>query len=291
MSEQVEQSFEEVVNAFYPADEAEPLEVPTDEADADEKPEETEELETEIVESDEEESEESESEDEETDDDEDVQTVEIDGTEHNLTDINEWKQAHDNVKLMQADCTKKWQEASDLKKDAEEQTSKAKELTLELEALIAEDNVDLADLKEFDPDEYIKVTEKLDKRKAKLKELKASQPAQIAVLSKDELQAESNDFYAYDPKWQKDGKLTDDYAKDMKLVGQYMQDSGYGQDEANGITYSHHFKTLVDATRWREHQSKAKAIKKKIIKTPKASKPKANKSNGLSAEEIFYGKQ
>jgi hypothetical protein len=290
MSDIQEQSLEEVTQAFYPDDSTEPLEAPTEETASDEAPEETEELEVEeSAEGEEEEAEETESSDEETEEEEDVQTVEIDGTEHNLTDIQGWKEAHDNVKLMQADCTKKWQEASDLKKDAEAEISKAQELTLELEALIAED-VDLADLKEFDPDEYIKVSEKLAKRKAKLEELKANQPAAVQALSKDDLLAESNDFYAYDPSWQKDGELTPNFKKDMSLVGQYMQDSGYGQDEANSITYAHHFKTLVDASRWREHQSKAKAIKKKILKTPKASKLKANKSQGLSAEEIFYGK-
>jgi hypothetical protein len=291
MSEAQEQSFEEVVNVFYPDAEPESLEAPTEEASEDEAPDETEELEAEIAEGEEEESEESESSDEETEEEEDVQTVEIDGNEHNLTDIQEWKQAHDNTKSMQADCTKKWQEASDLKKDAEDQTVKAQELTLELEALIAEgDEVDLKELKEDDPDEYIKVTEKLAKRKAKLDELKANQPATVKVLSKDELLAESNDFYAYDSSWQKDGKLTDGFYEDMKLANKYAQDSGYSQEEINGMDRSHYFKTLIDAARWKEHNSKAKATKKKILRTPKSSKTKA-KSESLSAEEIFYGKK
>ena len=287
-----EQSYEDTLKAFYPDAETESLEVPTEEAAEDEKPDETEELDVEeSAEEEEEESEESESSDEETEEDEDVQTVEIDGTEHNLTDIQEWKQAHDNTKSMQADCTKKWQEASDLKKDAEEQTVKAQELTLELEALIAEDDeVDLKELKEDDPDEYIKVTEKLAKRKVKLEELKANQPATVKILSKDELLAESNDFYAYDAKWQKDGKLTDDFYEDMKLANKYAQDSGYSQEEINSMDRSHYFKTLIDAARWKKYNSKAKATKKKILKTPKSGKTKV-KSESLSAEEIFYGKK
>ncbi len=287
-----EQSYEDTLKAFYPDAETESLEAPTEEAAEDEKPDETEELDVEeSAEEEEEESEESESSDEETEEDEDVQTVEIDGTEHNLTDIQEWKQAHDNTKSMQADCTKKWQEASDLKKDAEEQTVKARELTLELEALIAEDDeVDLKELKEDDPDEYIKVTEKLAKRKVKLEELKANQPATVKILSKDELLAESNDFYAYDAKWQKDGKLTDDFYEDMKLANKYAQDSGYSQEEINSMDRSHYFKTLIDAARWKKYNSKAKATKKKILKTPKSGKTKV-KSESLSAEEIFYGKK
>jgi hypothetical protein len=286
------QTFEEVTQAFYPEAETEPLEAPTDEVE-DEKPEETEELEAEELAEDEaDDTEGSESEDEEADDTEDAETIEIDGTEHNLTDIEEWKQAHDNVKLMQADCTKKWQEASDLKKDAEAEISKAQELTLELEALIAEDSdVDLKELKEYEPEEYIKITEKLAKRKAKLKELKDSQPAQVVALSKDELEAESTDFYNYDPKWINDGQLTDAFKSDMKAAQDYMKKSGYSQKETNEITYSHHWKTIIDASKYRAQQAKTKAIKKKLIKTPKASKSKANKSNSLSPEEIFYGKK
>jgi hypothetical protein len=294
IDEKKAQTFDEALQAFYPAAETEPLEAPTDEAAADEKPEETEELDTEELAEDEtEDTEESESEDEETDDTEDAETIEIDGTEHNLTDVEEWKQAHDNVKLMQADCTKKWQEASDLKKDAEAEIGKAQELTLELEALIAEDSdVDLAELKEFEPEKYIEVTEKLAKRKAKLKELKDSQPVPEKVLSKDEQSAESDDFYSYDPKWIDDGKLTEAFSDDMKVAGEYMKKAGYSQEETNAIKYSHHWKTIIDASKHNAKKTKSKAIKKKLIKTPKASKPKANKStNNLAPHEVMYGKQ
>ena len=135
MSDEQVQTFEETVNAFYPDAESEPLEVPTEEVTEGELP--GEEEATEEV--DESEAEESESSEEEADEVEDVQSIEIDGTEHNLTDIQEWKEAHDNVKLMQADCTKKWQEAADLKKDAETQSTKAQELVLELEVMVGED--------------------------------------------------------------------------------------------------------------------------------------------------------
>ena len=289
MSEPI-QTYEQTLNAFYPGAEAESLEAPTEEAASDETPEEVEELEIEeSVEGEAEETEEAESSEEETEESEDAQTFEIEGEEHNLEDVNEWKQAHDNIKLMQADCTKKWQEASELKKDAEAQAQKANDLTLELEALIAEDSeVDLEDLKEYDEVEYYKQKEKIEKRKAKLKELKANQPQQQAALTQEQIVAESNDFYAYDPKWQKDGQLTEAFQKDMKLAGKYLQDAGYSQEETNAISYSHHWKTIIDASKYRAQQSKAKAIKKKIIKTPKAAKPKATKQT-KSAADVFYG--
>lgn len=289
MSDEQVQTFEETVNAFYPDAESEPLEVPTEEVLEGELPEEEESTE----EVDESETEESESSEEEADEVEDVQSVEIDGTEHNLTDIQEWKEAHDNVKLMQADCTKKWQEAADLKKDAEAQSTKAQELVIELEVMVNEDkDLDIESYKDiesdnYDPDEYIRLKDKADNREVKLKELKASQPVQNTPLTKDELIAESNDFYSYDPAWQKDGKLTDTFQADMKLAGEYLKDRGYSQEETNAIGRSHHWKTIIDASKYNAQKNKVVSIKKKVLKTPKATKPAATKSN-MSPEDIFY---
>ena len=292
MSDEQVQTFEETVNAFYPDAESEPLEVPTDEVSTDELPAEEESAE----EVDAEEAEDAEGGEDEADDVEDVQSVELDGVEHNLTDIQEWKEAHDNVKLMQADCTKKWQEAADLKKDAETQSSKAQELVLALELMVNEDNeLDLESYKDiesdnYDPDEYIRLKDKADKRAVKLAELKAEQPKNTPALSKDELVAESNDFYSYDPAWQKEGQLTETFQTDMKLAGEYLKERGYSQDEVNGISFSNHWKTIIDASKYNAQKSKSTSIKKKVLKTPKASKPSA-KSTNLSAEEIFYGKK
>jgi len=292
MSDEQVQTLEEVVNVFYPYDNAEPLEVPTDEIIEDELPAEEE---VDSIDDTDLDAEESEGSEEEADEVEDVQSVEIDGTEHNLTDIQEWKEAHDNVKLMQADCTKKWAEAADLKKEAEAQSTKAQELVLELELMVGEDKeLDLESYKDiesdnYDPDEYIRLKDKADKREAKLKELKASQPVQQTPLTKDELVAESNDFYSYDPAWQNEGQLTEAFQKDMGVAGAYLKDSGYSQAEVNAISHSHHWKTIIDASKFNAQKKKVTSIKKKVLKTPKATKPAAQ-TKSKSAEDIFYGK-
>ena len=295
MSDEQVQTFEEVVDVFYPDAGTEPLEVPTEPESTDELPEETEEESTDVDEATEE-TEESEGSEEEADDVEDVQSIEIDGTEHNLTDIQEWKDAHDNVKLMQADCTKKWQEAADLKKDAETQTAEAQSLVLELEVLVNEDKeLDLESYKDiesdnYDPDMYIELKAKAENRAAKLAELKAKQPTQQVALTQDELVAESNDFYAYDAEWVgKDNQLTPKFQTDMKLAGEYLKENGYSQEEVNAISYSHHWKTIVDASKFNAQKKKVTSIKKKVLKTPKATKPAAQ-TKSKSAEDIFYGK-
>ena len=292
MSDEQVQTFEETVKAFYPDAESEPLEAPTDEASTDELPAEDEAAED-VEDSDTEESDGSE---DEADDVEDVQSIEIDGVEHNLTDINEWKEAHDNVKLMQADCTKKWTEASNLKKEAETQSEAAKKLALELEVLVNEDKeLDINSFKDiesdnYDPDEYIRLKDLADKRAAKLAELKANQPASKVNLTQDELAAELKDFHSHDPAWKNGEELTEAFQKDMKLAGEYLREVGYSQDEVNQISHSHHWKTVIDAARYNAQKNKVTSIKKKVLKTPKASKAKGTTTD-LSPEDIFYGKK
>lgn len=284
MSEEQTQTFEQVVDAFYPEESAEPLEAPTEDSSEENTPDESEDVE--------EESEEAESTEEAEDESEDAEAIEIDGEQHNLSDVQEWKQAHDNVKLMQADCTKKWQEAADLKKDAEAQLLKGTELVIELEALIATEDIEqYKDINSdnYDPDKYIELEALHTKRKEKLAELKANQPKQGVTLSKDELAAEANDFYAYDAEWKDGDKLTAKFNEDMKLAGEYLQERGYTQEEINNVSMSHHWKTIIDASRYNKEKTKTTAIKKKVLKTPKSSKVKAKAETARTPEEIFYG--
>lgn len=282
------QTIEQVADVFYPTDEPEPLEAPTDKPVEDEKPAKEEENNPDEGEESETETEGAEVEKEETEELEEIQTINIGGVEHDLNDEQGWEDAKTQLTSMQADCTQKWQDAADMKKSAEELATKAQDLTLELEVLIAEDDeVDMEELKEYDEVEYYKKKEKLANRKAKLKELKEKQPEAAQTLTKDELASESHDFYSYNPAWQKDGKLTDDFQKDMKIAGEYLKNTGYSQDEVNKIQLSHHWKTIVDASKYTAQKKKVALIKKKVLKTPKASKPTA-KNKPRTAEEIFY---
>jgi hypothetical protein len=291
-----EQTHEEVVNLFYETEAAEPLEKPT-EAEADETPEEEADEAVEPVEEADEAEEGADEDQDEGEDDEDTHVYEINGKEYTPEDI----EALESGNLMQADYTKKTQAHAkevDLFNDEKAlfETDKAKvsDLSAQLEVLVAEDEeIDWADLKEFDPDKYIEQKEKADKRKVALEKVKASQSNQPAVqaLTQDELAAESNDFYAYDPLWlDKDKQLTTKFQDDMKDAGNYLKDSGYSQAEVNSITHSHHWKTVVDAAKYKAQLKKGSALKKKVNKAPKVTKPKANNSTAAkSASDIMYG--
>lgn len=289
-----EQTHADVVNLFYETEVDEPLEKPT-EAEVDEMPvEDADEGNSESTEDTEEEASEDQNEGK---DDEDTFVYEINGKEYTPEDI----EALESGNLMQADYTKKTQaHAEEVKSFNEDkalfETEKAKvsDLSAMLEILVAEDEeIDWADLKEYDPEKYIEQKEKADKRATKLKEVKASQSSQsnAKVLSQEELVAERNDFYSYDPLWlDSEKQLTPKFQEDMKVIGDYLKDSGYSQDEVNKISYSHHLKTIVDAAKYQSQLKKGSALKKKVIKPPKVTKPKANNSStAKSASDIMYG--
>ena len=113
----------------------------------------------------------------ETNDDEDLY-VSIKGREINLKDIEEWEQGN----LRQSDYTKKTQELSEQRKtfDADKEALTSQQAQLQgsiatLEAIIAEETLsaeEVAELREYEPDAYIKYTEKLSKRETVLSEAK-----------------------------------------------------------------------------------------------------------------------
>jgi len=268
---------------FYPSEESEPLEKPTDELE-EEAPEETEESEEEVVEI---EAEDEAEESEESEDDSEAEDESEDST------------VKEAERMMHADYTKKTQALADERRAfeaertaLESEKSKVLDLSAELEVLVKEDeDINWEELKEDDPDRYIELKEKLDKRKAALEEIKKSQPKSAApVLTQEEAQAESNDLFDSQG-WKVDGKLQEDlYQSDIKMLGEYMSEAGYSEDEFKSITYSHHFKTLLDAARFNQQKKKGSALKKKVKKAPAATKPKANQTRlKKSAADVFYG--
>lgn len=289
MIDEQAQTQEEIENAFYPSDNTEPLEVLTAGIAEVEPPEDPDELEDGA---------EVDSEDEASDDDSDdgeEESFNLDGEDHPLESVKDWKESYDNIKSMQADCTKKWTEASELRKESESQIEKNTDLTLQLEVMVNEDSeTDLNSYKDiesdnYDPDKYIELKDKFDARKLKLAELKASQPTQQTALTREQLVSESNDFYTYDAAWKDGETLTPKFTKDMKMASDYLKDAGYSQEEVNAISYSHHWKTILDAAKFKLSETKTKVTKKRITKTAKPGKAAAKSTRTLKPHELMYG--
>lgn len=291
---------------FYPEAEAEPTklteEVKSEEAGEDEVVDDAE-VEAELVDdaaADDDETnaeEDAQEEDDDSDEDQDALYLELDGEEHNLDNIRDWKKSFDADKSMQADYTKKSMANADERKALEAdrealtaQQSKAGDLLLELEALVTEDEeIDWTELKDVDPDEYIKLKEKADKRAATVAKLKSEQP-QVKALTNDELVAEQSELFKLNPSWVKDGKRTESFDKDIKMVHKFAEGLGFSNEEMSGMHHAHHWNALLIGARAQAKVGKKKSIlDKKLRKAPVVTKPKGKKVKATKkAEDLFY---
>jgi hypothetical protein len=225
------------------------------------------------------------------------QYVEIDGKEIDLNDVRKWRDGH----LMQSDYTKKTTELADERKTFEaERTTERENLLKEkaettemrdmLTVLVAEDEaINWAELKDDDPDEYIKQKELADKRKDALEKVKAERetptddPALIA--------SEQGKLFAANPDWfGSDGKPTDAYASDVKLMNEYAGSNGFSGEEFAVMTRAHHLQTILKAAKYDQLQDKGREIKAKREKVPVVTKPKATKPTAVpkAKEDVFY---
>ena len=276
---------------FYGVTDAEPLEKPTEDVTS-EAPEEVADLEAEtepeeldaVVE-------------DEVNEDGDILVYEIGGKEYTTGDI----EALESGNLMQADYTKKTQlHAKDVDALAEERKlfdadkSKVSDLAAQLEVLVAEDGeINWVDLKEYEPDEYIKQKEKADQRAAKLAEVKANQeqPVQQAPMTDEDRQS----LLKANPQWLTDGKQdaeNKEYVKDMDMLVNYGKTIGISISDLQSMNKSGHWLAMLDAAKYAQQKTKGSALNKKVRQPPKVTKPKANQSNQRrSREETFYGKK
>lgn len=289
MSEELSRS-----ERFYGVSESEPLEKPTEEL-ASETPDEAEEVD-EVEVTDEAESEELEAEpQEEADDNGDIEYHEINGKEYTASDIK----ALESGNLMQSDYTKKTQaHAKEVEAFTEERNlfdaekAKVADLSAQLEVLVVEsESIDWAELKEYEPEEYIKQKEIADNRKAKLAEVKASQqqPQQQQAMT----EADQKTILSANPQWLTDGKQdaeNKEYVKDMNMIVEYAASIGLSIPDVQSMNKSGHWLAMLDAAKYAQQKKNGSALGKKVRKAPKVTKPKANKTTQRkSRESVFYG--
>lgn len=224
--------------------------------------------------------------------------VEIDGEEHNLDDVKKWRDGH----MMQSDYTKKTtalaeeRKAFDAERESERGTltktkSEVSEMRDQLAVLVAEDEeIDWAELKEDDPDKYIELKEKADKRIETLAKIKAERetPSDDPAL----VQAEQRKLFAANPAWlDEEGKVTDAYKKDVALINGYAAKAGFEAEEFSKMVNANMMNALLKAAKFDELQAKGKEINDKRKTVPVVTKPKANEkaSAPKPAHEVFYG--
>jgi hypothetical protein len=208
--------------------------------------------------------------------------VEINGREVTLSEVGEWEKGS----LRQADYTRKTQGLADERKtfEAERETFNTERATLqgqmaELEVILSEETLsvdELKELREYEPEEFIKYQEKIAKRKEMLGAAKDVQP-----VNNVDVEAERSKLWAANPGWLKDGVQTDAFTNDMNVLKTYALSVGYSDQELAGLSHAHHFKTLMDASKWQAMSKKNASIEKKVRKAPVTTKPRAALKSSL----------
>lgn len=240
------------------------------------------------------ESEKQEDNEEETKDEVEELYIELDGEEVSLEQVKKWK----SEGLMQADYTRKTQLLADDRKLLETDTSNlstaledVKVLTAELEALIGvENDVNMDELREDDPEEYIVQKERKEKREKLLAKSKESLSTTTGI-SKEEAAAEQAKLSKNHPEWFDDSKTTKVYDSDMKALDDYLKANDWGKDDFAGVTQSKHMEALIKAAKFDALKSKTKTISEKRKKAPvikKGQSKSSEKAESKKIEDIFY---
>lgn len=221
---------------------------------------------------------------EETQDEEtDLFYYELDGEEVSSDQLKEWK----SNGLMQADYTRKTQELAESKKTLEADLQKlnsdkvklSEQLTT-LEAMVSEDSLSdeqIAEMREYEPEQYINHMEKQQKRKEFLKGAKSNANPQV------DTQAEQAKLIANNPQWLSDGKATEAYQNDMTALNSYYTDNGFTQEQVDAVnTNSLLAQAVIDAARYKATNTRKAVVEKRVRKAPVSTKPRAQTTNAAT---------
>jgi len=209
-----------------------------------------------------------------TDEATDLLYYDIDGEEVSSDQLREWK----SDGLKQADYTRKTQaHAEDVKAfNAKQEAFDKKVLEFDskmmtLQAMVSEESMTdeaIAELREYEPEEYIKYTEKLAKRKQFIDSNKPTKNE-----PRFDVEAETKKLWDSNPTWMKDGKQTKAFETDMKLIQDYAGANGYTNDDFAGFR-ANDFQTMLMASKYAALNNKNAAIEKKVRKAPVSTKPR-----------------
>lgn len=252
---------------------------PTEEVEAVELSDEAEEVEAETEEPEAEEVEEEPEESEDAEEDEEEQAayeITVNGETQEVT-LDELLSGYQR----QADYTRKTQTVAEDRKSLEAKQAEVLSLAEGLEAsktklseLIqqADSAIDWDELRDTDPSEYLKQKELQDQRKNALKEAEAQQQA----IKQQKVTEEIQKLYEKLPTWQDPKQREADIGK----VQGYLSEIGYQENEFQETDHRLML-ALLDAAKYREMQSQATKVVKKVKKAPQVTKPgkKASKAD------------
>lgn len=218
---------------------------------------------------------------------------EIGDIQATANDISEWKKAHEGKKSQDADYTRKSQANAESRKAIEADRAKLDEslsLLTELEDEITAmslgdlEKLDMDELRQSDPSEYLRVKEEVEKRK----NWRDSMAQKLSAV-KQQAVNESFKQLSVMHGW------ADDQAKfeaDRKSIEGYVKDVGMSQREYAKVTDPHIMTAFIEAAKYRELMKSKPTVNKRVTQAPKTVKPtQTAHKKPLSLAEKLYGKQ
>lgn len=223
----------------------------------------------------------------EADDDDEAETLylELDGEQLSLDDIRLMKKQQ----MLEQDYTQKRQIDSKREKD-----NIAKEVSLvekgeTLQAALSSAESLIATLQS---DGYLS-DEEIIESKAKADAIRAQIAESEAADRLAKAKAEQVKLFDANPSWiDKDGRTTDQYNNDVKLINGYFAEAGFTNDEVAGILDHKVLSAIQKAAKYDALQKKTVELKKQVKKVPLQTRPKAQPKTAApkTAEQLFYGK-
>ncbi len=219
----------------------------------------------------------------ESDEPEEDYYLDLDGEEVSFSQIKEWKTGN----MMQSDYSRKTTELAEERKSFEQERnaliakqSSLNDLVTQLEVMVndGELNADeVKELREYEPDEYIKYIEKQQAKKDALAKAKANSGPTF------DAQTEQQKLFNSNPQWLDNGKPTDAYQKDSKLINDYATNVGITAEKFSTFDAGM-IQMMLDAARFKAGNTKATALSKKVRKAPVSTKPRQAAQQGIQAQ-------
>jgi hypothetical protein len=212
---------------------------------------------------------------------EDELFYDLDGEEVSQTQLRQWK----NQGLMQSDYTRKTQAHSEDVKSfsakSEQFAVKESEFNdklLTLEAMLSEEaktTDEIAEMREYDPESYIKYTERQQKLRQFVDTSKSAKTPSVDMAKV------SSDLFAAYPQWMENGKQTKAFTDDTNLMSKYAETRGIGQKELSSFE-AKHYQVLLDAAKYSQRQVKNAVTEKAVRKAPVTTKPRGSAQASLT---------
>lgn len=217
---------------------------------------------------------------------------EVEDIKATAKELREWKKAHDGKKSQDADYTRKSQrnaeESKQLRAEREKLTD-AVTLISELENEIGElamgdlNKLNMDELRELDPSEYLRVKEIKEQRGKWRESLNQKLSAAHAKMAADGFEKLSKQHG-----WQDQEK----FEADKKAIESYVSEAGMDQREFAKIINPHVMTAILEAGKYRELMKSKPTINKRVTQAPKTSKPASSaEKKPLSLAEKMYGKK